>query len=302
MNTPPGSQLRPLVDVHVHSVSGDGDAGAAASGIDALVDERLVAFFALLAPDFGWSPTAMRGFFPPESSELAARSAEVELRFGMDVRARLRDPGVCKVFLSFHPFLPRLMAGADVEVAVAEIDRWTPDGLKIHYFDEPHDFLDVYRSPKGDWSEARQHALVRLLFTEARRRSLPVVVHVDLRTSWDGIVSVIEQFPDVPTCICHLGYSRRRCAELLDRYPWLVTDLAGIGLHEHLIENHEDYRAWILERPQRVLFGSDRYLGALRELRQSWDILDVLQLGDDVDAAVRYGNASRFTPHLVPTR
>jgi hypothetical protein len=293
---------RPLADVHVHSVSGDADAADAAAGIDALVDEGLTELFALLAPNFGWPPDAMRHFFPPESAELAARSAEVELPFGLAVRERLRDPSVMKVFLSFHPFLPHLMGGAPVDDAVAEIDRWQPDGLKLHYFDEPHDFLSVYRSADGRWHPARQHELVRRLFGEARRRDLPVVVHVDLRRSWDGIAAVVEEFDDVATCICHLGYSRTRCADFLDRYPWLVTDLSGIGLHEHLLQQPDQYRSWILERPQRVLFGSDRYLGAVPDMRRSWDILDVLALGEDVDAAVRHGNASRFTPRLVPPR
>ena len=83
---------------------------------------------------------------------------------------------------------------------------------------------------------------------------------------------------------------------------WLVTDLSGIGLHEHLLQQPERYRAWILERPEQVLFGSDRYLGAVPDMRRSWDILEVLDLGDDVGAAVRHGNARRFTPALVPPR
>lgn len=291
-----------IADVHVHSVSGDVDAATAAALVDGLVDDGLTTMFALLAPDFGWPLEMMRRFFPPESVDLAARSAAVELPFGLAVKERLRDPSVMKVFLSFHPFLPRLMAGAPIDDAAAEIERWRPEGLKVHYFDTPHGFLDLYRSADGGWEPSLQHALVRRLFSEAEARDLPVVVHVDLRRSWDGMAAVVEEFPDVPTCICHLGYSRARCADFLARYPWVVTDLSGVGLHEHLVQQPESYRAWILERPERVLFGSDRYLGAIPEMRRSWDILELMQLGDDVDAAVRRGNASRFTPRLVPPR
>lgn len=207
-----------------------------------------------------------------------------------------------RVFLSFHPFLPRLMAGTPIDDAVAEIDRWQPDGVKIHYFDEPHDFFHIYRSADGRWDPQRQHELVRTLFTEARRRDyLSSCTSTCARAgtaSWPCSKSSQMSPPHLP--------------------PWLQSQPVRRASRPLSVARHRPVR-------DRAARAHDAAAGLLPGVDPStaptgscsaptatsarsmtcagrgtfWWCCGFV---DDVDAAVRHGNTQTFTTWLVSPR
>lgn len=133
----------------------------------------------------------------------------------------------------------------------------------------------------------------RAFFTAAALWNLPVVYHADLSHHAAFVEECLKANPKLRVVIPHLGFSRRRMARLLDRFPGVMTDISNL---RPLIEaERESYRSFIIDYGERVLMGSDtvacldlhpalEYAHCVRELR----------LPGEIEAAVLGGNARRF--------
>jgi hypothetical protein len=141
----------------------------------------------------------------------------------------------------------------------------------------PEEYLDAHRA----------------VFAEAARRGAPVTYHADLTLHAAFVEECLAEHPNLRVSIPHFGFSRRRMARLLERFPGVVTDISS--LRPFIEEEPEAYRSFLLEYPQRVLLGSDAI--ACHDLRPALDYarcVRELRLPEEVEAAVLGGNARRF--------
>ncbi len=141
----------------------------------------------------------------------------------------------------------------------------------------PEEYLDAHRG----------------VFAEAARRDAPVVYHADLTLHAAFVEECLAEHPDLRVVIPHLGFSRRRMAQLLERFPGVMTDISS--LRPFIEAEPEAYRSFLLEYPQRVLLGSDAI--ARHDLRAALDYAQCvrqLRLPEDVEAAVLAENARQF--------
>lgn len=133
----------------------------------------------------------------------------------------------------------------------------------------------------------------RTMFAVAAREDVPVMYHADLALHAGFVEECLEAHPTLRLAIPHLGFSRRRLARLLDRFPGVMTDISS--LRPFIQADPEAYRSFLLEHPERVMLGSDAI--ACHDLRAALDYarcVQELRLPADVEAAVLQGNARRF--------
>lgn len=286
-----------LIDIHSHCLSGGRTAAEVAAGLLSLAAEGLDRLMVIMAPPFYRSAEELVEMYPPVAQEVAARSDDFELSFGLKVLDALgprRD--LILPYLSFHTYFPEVVRGGGMAPVRAALDELgdTVGGLKLHYFRfAPTDPMAQHFG-RGHWDQDRIDAFTTDLLAEARRRELPAVIHVDLRDAGRSFVDLIRPFSDLALCLCHFGYSRRLCADLLDELPWLVTDMSGIELHQSMYDRLPAYNKFISGYADRVLYGSDQYICDTAELRGAWALLDALELDDEVDERVRHTNAAAF--------
>ena len=165
-------------------------------------------------------------------------------------------------------------------------------GLLIEEEDDAKMAMPPLRHVQG-LSPAAYRDAQRAVFAAAAGYGVPLVYHVDLRLHGDFVTECLQAHPGLPVDIPHFGFSRRTMAELLDRFPAVVTDIASLG--PHMAADPVSYRTFILDHPDRVMLGSDviasydmrpalEYVGWVRDLG----------LPEEVEAAVLGGNARRF--------
>jgi hypothetical protein len=133
----------------------------------------------------------------------------------------------------------------------------------------------------------------RAVFAAAARWDVPVMYHVDLGHHGAFVEECLEEHPGLRVAIPHLGFSRRRMAGLLERFPAVVTDISS--LRPFIEADPEAYRSFIAEYPERVLLGSDAI--ACHDLRPALEYVRCVRglgLPEEVEAAVLAGNARRF--------
>ncbi|MDW7712263.1 MAG: amidohydrolase family protein [Deferrisomatales bacterium] len=136
--------------------------------------------------------------------------------------------------------------------------------------------------------EAHRH-----VFAAAARWGVPLLYHADLTLHAAFVEECLAAHPGLRVCIPHLGFSRRRMAELLERFPGVMTDISS--LRPFIEADPEAYRSFMLELPDRVLLGSDAI--ACRDLGPALEYVACvrgLRLPEEVQEAVLRGNARRF--------
>ncbi|MBI5018212.1 MAG: amidohydrolase family protein [Deltaproteobacteria bacterium] len=133
----------------------------------------------------------------------------------------------------------------------------------------------------------------RAVFTAAARWDVPVMYHADLSLHAAFVEECLEAHPNLRVAIPHFGFSRRRMARLLERFPGVVTDISS--LRPFIETEPAAYRSFLVEYPERVLLGSDAI--ACHDLRSALDYVRCvrdLRLPEEIEAAVLGGNARRF--------
>jgi hypothetical protein len=133
----------------------------------------------------------------------------------------------------------------------------------------------------------------RAVFDAAADRRVPLVYHADLTLHAGFVEECLQAHPRLPVDLPHFGFSRKRMARLLDRYPALVTDISSLG--PYMDKDPASYRDFILDYPARIMLGSDAI--ASHDLRAAMDYarrVRELGLPQQVEADVLAGNARRF--------
>lgn len=141
----------------------------------------------------------------------------------------------------------------------------------------------------------------REVFAAAAGLGVPLMYHADLSLHGSFVEECLEAYPRLRVAIPHLGFSRRRMADLLERFPGTMTDVSS--LLPFIQADPATYRSFILEHPDRVLLGSDAI--ACHDLKAAAEYagcVRALGLPEEVEAAVLAGNARRFLGRALGER
>lgn len=133
----------------------------------------------------------------------------------------------------------------------------------------------------------------RTVFDASSRFKVPLVYHADLTLHCGFVEECLQAHPLLRVNIPHFGFSRKRMAELLDRYPALMTDISSLG--PYMDTDPASYRDFILDYPNRVMLGSDAI--ASHDMRMAMEYVDRVRglgLPPYIEAGVLAGNACRF--------
>lgn len=142
---------------------------------------------------------------------------------------------------------------------------------------EPADYLQAHRD----------------VFAKAAGWDVPVLYHVDLTNHGAFVEECLGAHPELRVAIPHFGFSRKRMARLLERFPNVMTDFSS--LKPFLDAEPEAYRSFIADFPDRVMLGSDAIAcGDLDQVLGYVESVRRLGLDGEVEAAVLGGNARRF--------
>ena len=136
------------------------------------------------------------------------------------------------------------------------------------------------------------------IFSFAQSHDLPLLYHMDARRYGDVMMALLEDFPQVRVDFAHLGIGRKAFSKILDNYPNVYTDFAG--MLPHIRNNQASYRDFIMHYPDRVCFGSDVVLYQAETVLDYVSMVRELKLPEEIEAQVFYGNPVSFLGHALP--
>lgn len=138
------------------------------------------------------------------------------------------------------------------------------------------------------------------IFSFAQTHDLPLLYHMDTRRHGDVMKALLDDFPLIRVDFAHLGIGRKAFGAILDRYPNVYTDIAG--LLPHIRENLDSYRDFITHYADRVCFGTDAVLYQPEVVLDYIDMVLDLKLPGDVEAGLFFHNPVRFLGNALSGR
>ena len=130
------------------------------------------------------------------------------------------------------------------------------------------------------------------IFAFAEAHDLPLLYHMDARRHGDVMMALLDDFPQVRVNFAHLGIGRKAFSTILDRYPNVYTDFAG--MQHHIRSNPAGYRDFIMHYADRVCFASDALLYQPETVLDHVSMVKDLNLPEEVEARVCYDNPAGF--------
>jgi hypothetical protein len=200
--------------------------------------------------------------------------------------ARAADPVIL-------PFVDTRHLWGDVATALqGYIDRGFR-GIKGIYLADNENDIGVGNVPDTfgiTLAQYRRREWEILAFAEAHE--LPLLYHMDARRYGDVMKAMLDDFPRIRVDFAHFGIGRSAMSKILDRYPNVYTDLAG--MFSHILSNPASYRDFIVHYQDRVCFGSDALLYAPEAVLDHIRAVRELGLPEEVEARVFSGNAAGY--------
>lgn len=152
------------------------------------------------------------------------------------------------------------------------IQGWAKEGCAGIKLVEIRGELEGAEAIDGDDHRLAARAEV---FEATAELGLSLTLHADLRRHGDWIWSLIEANPTLKVNLAHFGYSRRRAAEFLERWPERVfTDTANLARRAEA--DPDGYREFFRRYPDQIVFGSDAFLGDLSAVGRHLEMVQTL--------------------------
>lgn len=275
---------RQIIDVHTHCFTGRWHADDVARGLDDLRCAGLKHMVVLGMVNTRLDSQAMWGLVPDfveNRGDPLFHEADDLLEL-----TRLSDRVIV-------PFVDTRHIWGDVPTILQGYIARGFKGIKGIYLADEENDIGVRSVPDTFGITLQQyHQREWEIFSFARTHDLPLLYHMDARRHNDVMKSLLDDFPGVRVNFAHLGIGRKAFSAILDRYPNVFTDIAG--LLPHIQANPSGYRDFFIHYADRVCFASDALL------YQSGSVLDYikmvkdLQLPEDVESMVFYDNPVRF--------
>jgi hypothetical protein len=180
----------------------------------------------------------------------------------------------------------------DVATALKGYLRRGFRGIKGIYLDEDNDI--GVRSVAATFGITPEQYRRREweIFAFAQAHDLPLLYHIDARRHAEVVTAMLTDFPRLRVDFAHLGIGRKAFGAILDRYPRVYTDVAGLA--HHVRSSPASYRDFITHYADRVCFASDALLYQPEIVLDYIRMVEELELPAEVAAQVFSGNAVRF--------
>ena len=130
------------------------------------------------------------------------------------------------------------------------------------------------------------------IFAFAEAHDLPLLYHMDARRHGEEMAALLNDFPRVRVEFAHLGIGRKAFSGILDRYPNVFTDIAG--MLPHIKNNPASYRDFIMHYADRVCFATDALLYQADTIFDYLELVKELKFPEEVEAQLLSGNAVRY--------
>ncbi|BBO77845.1 hypothetical protein DSCW_52620 [Desulfosarcina widdelii] len=158
------------------------------------------------------------------------------------------------------PFLDARYIETDIERKFRMYHEQGFRGLKLLYVPE-EDKVSKFGGMENAFgrSLAQSEKVTSMLVDCASYYGMPVLMHVDLRRYAEFTENLLKNHPRTSFNIAHFGFSRRKIAPLLDRYPNCYTDMAS--LVPYIKKQPSAYLDFVKHYRERILYGSDGLIG-----------------------------------------
>jgi hypothetical protein len=172
------------------------------------------------------------------------------------------------------------------------IDRGFKGIKGIYLADEEND-IGVRSVPETFGISLEQyHRREWEIFAFAEAHDLPLLYHMDARRHGDVMMALLDDFPRVRVDFAHLGIGRKAFSKILDRYPNVYTDFAG--MQHHIRNNPASYRDFIMHYADRVCFASDALLYQPETVLDHIRMVKELKLPEEIEARICNENPTSF--------
>ena len=273
-----------IIDVHSHCFTGRWHAGEVARGVVELRRAGLRQMVVLGLVNTHLDSEAMWGLIPDyveNRGDPLFNEADDLLEL-----TRLTDHVLV-------PFVDTRHLWGDVSAELMGYIARGFKGIKGIYLADKENDLGVRGVPDTFGITLQQyHRREWEIFAFAQTHDLPLLYHMDARRHSDVMKALLEDFPRVRVDFAHLGIGRKAFSTILDRYPNVYTDIAG--LLPHILSNPGGYRDFIIHYADRVCFGSDALLYQTGSVIDYIQMVRGLQLPEDIENRVFSGNPARF--------
>jgi hypothetical protein len=276
--------VQQIIDVHTHCFTGRRQADEVARGLDELRRAGLKHMVVLGMVNTHLDSQAMWGLVPDfveNRGDPLFHEADDLLEL-----TRLSDQVIV-------PFVDTRHIWGDVPTTLQGYIARGFKGIKGIYLADEENDIRVRSVPDTFGITLQQyHQREWEIFSFARTHDLPLLYHMDARRHNDVMKALLDDFPGVRVNFAHLGIGRKAFSAILDRYPSVFTDIAG--LLPHIQANPSGYRDFIIHYADRVCFASDALLYQTGTVLEYIQMVKDLQLPEDVESMVFYDNPVRF--------
>lgn len=125
-----------------------------------------------------------------------------------------------------------------------------------------------------------------------------IIIHIDLRDHGGWIKQMAREYDSVRMTIAHLGYSRAKMGELMDEHEGVIGDVANLAAHFRA--KPDGYRQFMERYGDRLVFGSDSFLGDLRGMSDHVKALKSLGLSAGIEDGILQHSWARVNAEEGP--
>lgn len=279
-----GTMTPEIIDVHMHCFTGRRHGADVARDIERLRREGLRHMVVVGLVNTHLDSTAMWNLIP----DFVENRGDPHFNEVEDLLAltRLADSAIVPLVDTRHLW-------GDVARELSGYLKEGFKGLKGIYLPDNENDLGVGNVPDTFGISLEQyHQREWEIFSFAQTHDLPVLYHMDARRYGDVMKALLDDFPRVRVNFAHLGIGRKAFSAILDRYPNVYTDIAG--LLPYMKNNPASYRDFIMHYPDRVCFASDAILYQAGTVLDYISMVKELGLPEEIEAQVFSSNPAMF--------
>ncbi len=251
-------------------------------------------FDALIIPEYPAVLKTVRQMVPEEYHNEVDLDILCRQRDSIQIVKQVKD-------LTIIPFLDARYIETDIEQKFKMYHDQGFKGLKLLYVPE-EDMVSKFAGMENAFGRSllKSEKITSLMVDCASHYGMPVLIHIDLSRYAEFTEELLKNHPLINFNIAHFGFSRRKIAPLLDRYPNCYTDMAA--LVTYISQNPSSYLDFVKCYQDRILFGSDSLIGVPETvLKTSRFVIDWL---DDMGLAekILYKNYLTFHKQQIPEK
>jgi len=273
-----------IIDVHMHCFTGRWDADAVARGIGTLRQHGVRNLVVVGLVNTRLDTEAMWNLIP----RYVENRGDPHFHEAEDLLELTRVSGQMIV-----PLVDTRHLWGDVATALHGFIGSGFKGIKGIYLADEENDIGVRSVPATFGISLEQYRQREWeIFSFAQTHDLPLLYHMDARRYGAEMVALLDDFPRVRIDFAHFGIGRKVFSKILDRYPNIYTDFAG--MQHHIRNDPASYRDFIMHYSDRICFASDALLYQPETVLDHIRMVKELNLPEEIEARICNENPTVF--------